>query len=564
MNRPISECQSPSAFGGASPCLATPGSGQSPAKRYHEFDALRGFAMLLGIVLHAALSFTFLPIWVAQDIHQNSTAYGFVLHAIHGFRMPVFFVISGFFTAMMWRKRGAGGLIRHRAKRILLPLVVGTIVLWPLLVAIGHWGEITKQQRRDNATSNSRRTTKEARVGQTRAPVAEEPALPKQLPPGVSPLDWAAMHNRPEIIARLVGSGVDVNARNANGSTPLHAAAFFGRTAAARKLVELGADARAKDGWGNTPLAAARMDMALTHVIAAAAGLRIDGREVAAGKREVGEFLQQTVGESAPVWSDNRAVQLLVAVYLGLTFFPFLGHLWFLYYLLWLVGLFLMAVWLRRLFPRLRAPRWVVATPWCFLWLVPLTLVPQIFMTQTFGADTASGVLPWPPKLAYYAVFFGYGALGFGRPEFERDAGRRWWLLLLAAVPMLLAGVGLYQMRGGNSLAQAGMSFCAVTYAWLMIFGLVGVFRRLFARENSRLRYLSDASYWLYLAHLPLMLSLQVWVSNWDIHHFPKFLLVCTVTVAVLMLMYEYLVRYTFIGAALNGRKTRSAANLCS
>ncbi len=39
-------------------------------KRFHDLDALRAFAMLLGIVLHGALSFFPVPIWPAQDLQQ--------------------------------------------------------------------------------------------------------------------------------------------------------------------------------------------------------------------------------------------------------------------------------------------------------------------------------------------------------------------------------------------------------------------------------------------------------------------------------------------------------------
>ena len=99
-------------------------------KRFHDLDALRAFAMLLGIVLHGALSFFPVPtsIWPAQDLHQpeinvptvlaaplesaglkvsaDYSPYEFILHAIHGFRLPLFFLVSGFFTAMLWRNRG--------------------------------------------------------------------------------------------------------------------------------------------------------------------------------------------------------------------------------------------------------------------------------------------------------------------------------------------------------------------------------------------------------------------------------------------------------------------------
>lgn len=40
-------------------------------KRYHDLDALRGFAMLLGIVLHGLMSFMPIPLPVPQDINQS-------------------------------------------------------------------------------------------------------------------------------------------------------------------------------------------------------------------------------------------------------------------------------------------------------------------------------------------------------------------------------------------------------------------------------------------------------------------------------------------------------------
>jgi fucose 4-O-acetylase-like acetyltransferase len=66
-----------------------------PAARHHDLDALRAFAMLLGIALHAALSFMD-GIWMVRD-DQMSGALTLLVHAVHGFRMPLFFLLSGLF-----------------------------------------------------------------------------------------------------------------------------------------------------------------------------------------------------------------------------------------------------------------------------------------------------------------------------------------------------------------------------------------------------------------------------------------------------------------------------------
>ena len=84
--------------------------------RRHDLDALRAFAMLLGIALHGALSFLPIP-WPVRD-GQQQELFGWLVSAVHGFRMPVFFVMSGFFTAMLWRRRGLRSLLGHRFRRV--------------------------------------------------------------------------------------------------------------------------------------------------------------------------------------------------------------------------------------------------------------------------------------------------------------------------------------------------------------------------------------------------------------------------------------------------------------
>ena len=91
----------------------------SSAPRYHHLDALRATAMLLGIVMHGLLSFFENPYWPAQDLQQHKL-YETANHAIHGFRMPLFFLVSGYFTTMLWKRRGLGKLLLHRLQRILL------------------------------------------------------------------------------------------------------------------------------------------------------------------------------------------------------------------------------------------------------------------------------------------------------------------------------------------------------------------------------------------------------------------------------------------------------------
>lgn len=110
-------------------------------QRYHGLDALRAFALLLGIVFHAAESFC--PerySWAIVDRFPH-VVYAVFQHTCHSFRMEIFFLIAGFFGNLVLQRRGFSGFIIHRTRRILVPLIVGWILIYPAMVSIWIWGK---------------------------------------------------------------------------------------------------------------------------------------------------------------------------------------------------------------------------------------------------------------------------------------------------------------------------------------------------------------------------------------------------------------------------------------
>src|SRR5437870_6095748 len=104
---------------------------QDPA-RYHSLDALRGVMVLLGIYLHAAVAYSEYGNWPWKD-GSTTGLFDVSLGLIHAFRMPVFYVMAGFFAALVLERQGAVGFARNRAIRILVPFAVGWAVLFPLV-----------------------------------------------------------------------------------------------------------------------------------------------------------------------------------------------------------------------------------------------------------------------------------------------------------------------------------------------------------------------------------------------------------------------------------------------
>jgi peptidoglycan/LPS O-acetylase OafA/YrhL len=114
---------------------ATPAS-----ERLHALDAVRGGALLLGIVLHAAMSFVPATprFWFIQDTHP-SLLLGLLTFTIHVFRMTTFFLMAGFFARMSFHRRGTQGFVRDRLLRIGLPLVIGWPILFTPMYFIAIW-----------------------------------------------------------------------------------------------------------------------------------------------------------------------------------------------------------------------------------------------------------------------------------------------------------------------------------------------------------------------------------------------------------------------------------------
>src|SRR5580698_6701745 len=107
--------------------------------RFHALDAVRGFALLTGIVLHTTMSF-FMPVPTSDS--SQSSALAVLFFAIHTFRMTLFFIIAGFFARLLLERRGVTGFIKNRTARIAGPMLVGWVILAPLITGVMIWSAI--------------------------------------------------------------------------------------------------------------------------------------------------------------------------------------------------------------------------------------------------------------------------------------------------------------------------------------------------------------------------------------------------------------------------------------
>lgn len=515
--------------------------------------------MLLGLVLHGIMSFAGIPFWPAMDVRSEPEIILPLMGWIHGFRMQLFFLVSGFFTAMMWQKRGATALVKQRLLRIGIPLVAGAVILSPIMIVLGAWGGDVIAERKEMGAEESKAKPEEKKAGEnterksdqvlqwlvltgneTRVKVALDRGgdVNAKDDSGTPLLTLATLADDGEMIDLLLESGAKIEGRGDDGNTALMSASFWGREEAAQALLRAGAEVNAKNKKGETAIYLANLDFEIVEYLGKTFGIEVTAKNRAAREKIV-KALKDGGAKSDP-WGW----------YKWLAFLPIFHHLWFLHYLLWLLAIFVPFALLARNIKG-RLPTFLISVPGCLLWLIPLTWWFQTLMPGEFGPTTAVGFVPWPPLLGYYAIFFFFGAMCFGRGIWEEKVGQYWPLWFAVSLVLGLSGLKLVE-EGGNAVPWLASGF-----AWTTIIAMMGFFRVFLNQGNPKVRYLSDSAYWLYLAHVPLMMAVQILISDWEIPVILKMIIVIGGVTAVLLFLYEYAVRYTWIGALLNGRKMR-------
>lgn len=228
------------------------------------------------------------------------------------------------------------------------------------------------------------------------------------------------------------------------------------------------------------------------------------------------------------------------------------AHLWFLFYLL----LFTLLVWVVLAMEMKRIGAWLAR-------LSPLVLVAA--MPLLLVAPLASVSVPWPAPeamlpslwaLVYFGLHFGLGYQLYLRPALLESLRPYFpWLLLgavamYAALPWVAGGPVPSSPSPWRHVFHAGLE--AYAGFWMTLWCLLAG-KAWLAGSRPVMRWLSGASYWVYLVHLPVLFAIQYAMLDVSMHWTAKFALSTLATFAVSLLSYRLLVRDTLIGRLLNG-----------
>ena len=221
------------------------------------------------------------------------------------------------------------------------------------------------------------------------------------------------------------------------------------------------------------------------------------------------------------------------------------GHLWFLYFLI----LFCLVLWafsspLQKLLIKRVSPHLFLL----FL-AAALPLIPGVF-DQEGTLATSTRISPDPGLLLLYFLIFLSGALAYNQQEL--------WLTFLRKRALWLFAVLLLSFTIFFVIQDWGLVGTRWIYAASVIsgtYGVLGLFLRFATKQNKAFKFISDASYWLYLVHLPLVFFFLFSLGINGFGAIATILLTSVLTIAMGLVTYKVFVRHTFISTLLNGKR---------
>ncbi|MDO9553496.1 acyltransferase family protein [Rhodonellum sp.] len=230
-------------------------------------------------------------------------------------------------------------------------------------------------------------------------------------------------------------------------------------------------------------------------------------------------------------------------------------HLWFLYYLAMITFFVVVLALVAKRIPVATGTiskvfNWAIQKPILRILVFAGISAIVYFIMGTSQVNTSTSFIPDFNTFLYYFVFYTVGWILFKSKHLLDTFKKYDWMNTILGI--ILFSI-LFFMNASFGL-EAKIILKSIML-WLFIFGITGLFIRYGSNHSARMRYISDSSYWVYLIHLPFTAFIPSLIVDWPIPATLKFLFVLISTGVICYVSYHYLVRGTFIGKFLNGRK---------
>lgn len=244
------------------------------------------------------------------------------------------------------------------------------------------------------------------------------------------------------------------------------------------------------------------------------------------------------------------------------------AHLWFLYDLLMYYAVVVVIKKLSKKFAGIanffqKFSKWLHSTRFNnALWLMLLSTGVFVILIRDERLFVLADTYLMPREYSYilfYGYFFTLGWLIHKRQDLLQDLIKNYLQLI---IPALIICAALFYIEITQLLYKSRIVFYCGKFSGsvlivLFTLGFTGFFLRFFQEQSKVWRYISDASYWIYLVHMGMVLAFQLFFLNSSVPGFVRFLLSFAIPLFTALATYQLFVRYTFIGTVLHGPRKR-------
>lgn len=529
-------------------------SSSTPLTRYHSLDALRAAAMLAGVYYHALLFGGMFGnggrpglVPPGQTLGLNGSM--IVQDWLHSFRMPLFFLISGFFCRMMWLKYGTRGYLIRRWMRLGLPLLIGIFTFVPLYqLAQGSRGPGGGPPAMGGPPGMGGFGVPPG-MGAGGLPFGMDiealpPPPPGFVPPPLEPFDANADGDIDD--AEWAAAKKALSARGGNRSTvddPV-------------------------DGLRDEPAAARGFGPPAGGPVFRPDIIRSPGGGPGGRFPRGGPFGDPGVVSS---WLFGDSVRMFT-----------LSHLWFLWYLILFataapvvaraVDVMCLPLHDRSVVAMQQVQRTAVS------FIAPLMLgliaMPLLLLTESifgWGLSFAGGIgrgfpdFLWSVEwdMPFYAAYFFAGWWLHGTEKSLDLMSLRWTLYLALG---LAAHAGAIYLSKTYSRQTEHAGFAAIRLCFYTLYALGGAFTawgviggaQRFLNQPSRLgRYLSETAFWIYLLHQAILVPVLGWLGPFKMSWWLNAPIATLLTALACLVTYEAMVRGTSLAWLFGASTTR-------
>ena len=158
-------------------------------------------------------------------------------------------------------------------------------------------------------------------------------------------------------------------------------------------------------------------------------------------------------------------------------------------------------------------------------------------------------------SLLTYLIFFILGYLIASNMQFRESIEKHRKIALLLGVLTTISG--FFLLEAGYSSRAYFFSFLRAFNSWFWLVAILGFGSKYLNFNNGLLKYSNEAVLPFYILHQTIIVIIGFYIASWDVGVIMKYLILSTVSFALIIALYDLVIKRVKVLRFLFGMKTK-------